>query len=163
MSKIAWLHLSDWYQKGKEFDRDVVRDALLKDIENRTAIAPELEKIDFIIFSGDVARNGKKEEYEAAAEQLFEPLLEKTGVPQDRLFIVPGNHDPDRGMFDRLPQEIALPFRNCDSVNKWLANEEYREDVLKPFFAFEKFVSNAPCILSITDRKRLSPASSITF
>lgn len=81
MHGITWLHLSDWHQKGKDFDRDVVRDALLKDIRARTDIDPALEKIDFIIFSGDVAQNGKKEEYEAAKSQLFDPILAATGVP----------------------------------------------------------------------------------
>lgn len=117
MIKLTWLHLSDWHQKGKEFDRDVVRDALLKDFENRAEIALELEKIDFIVFSGDVAQNGKKEEYDEAVEQLFKPLLEKTGLQPEKLFIVPGNHDIDRSKFDRLPYEIASPFNSKDSKN----------------------------------------------
>jgi hypothetical protein len=39
MSGITWLHLSDWHQKGKDFDRRVVRDALIRDIEDRTKIS----------------------------------------------------------------------------------------------------------------------------
>jgi hypothetical protein len=26
MAGLTWLHLSDWHQKGKEFNREVVRD-----------------------------------------------------------------------------------------------------------------------------------------
>jgi len=55
MAGMTWLHLSDWHQRGKDFDRDVVRDALLEDIRNRAAIHADLAKIDFVIFSGDVA------------------------------------------------------------------------------------------------------------
>ena len=70
---MAYHPLSDSINKeetrdkdeGKDFDQEVVRDALLNDIEKRTEIHPSLEKIDLIIFSGDVAYNGKKEEYEA--------------------------------------------------------------------------------------------------
>jgi hypothetical protein len=29
---LTWLHLSDWHQKGMDFDRKVVRDALIDDI-----------------------------------------------------------------------------------------------------------------------------------
>jgi hypothetical protein len=30
---LTWIHVSDWHQKGKEFDRRVVRDALIEDIK----------------------------------------------------------------------------------------------------------------------------------
>jgi hypothetical protein len=32
MSKVTWLHISDWHQKGEDFGRQVVRDLLMKDI-----------------------------------------------------------------------------------------------------------------------------------
>jgi hypothetical protein len=47
MAGITWLHLSDWHQQGKNFDRQVVRDALIEDILNRASINPDLAKIDF--------------------------------------------------------------------------------------------------------------------
>ncbi len=71
MAGLTWLHLSDWHQKGMEFDRKVIRNALIEDIENRKEIDPNLSKIDFIIFSGDVAFSGKQEEYLGAREELF--------------------------------------------------------------------------------------------
>ncbi|MCP4702172.1 MAG: hypothetical protein GY862_35735, partial [Gammaproteobacteria bacterium] len=52
---ITWLHLSDWHQKGDDFDRKTVRNALLDDIRNRAKISSDLEEIDFMVFSGDVA------------------------------------------------------------------------------------------------------------
>ena len=97
MAGLTWLHLSDWHQKEKDFDRQVVLKAfLIKDIENRKTISLDLEKIDFIIFSGDVAFSGKTEEYQAAKKELFEPILKACGLGPDKLFIVPGNHDIDR-------------------------------------------------------------------
>ncbi len=47
MTKLTWLHLSDWHQKGKEFDRKVVLDGLLADIQDRAKISPDLKRIDF--------------------------------------------------------------------------------------------------------------------
>ena len=90
MTGVTWLHLSDWHQGRKEFDREVVRDKLLDDLENRKDISPDLAKVDFIIFSGDVANSAKPEEYQAANEELFDRILKATGLTPDKLFIVPG-------------------------------------------------------------------------
>jgi hypothetical protein len=38
MTGLTWLHLSDWHQKGTEFDREVVLEALLKDIKRRKSM-----------------------------------------------------------------------------------------------------------------------------
>ena len=65
MAKLTWLHLSDWHQKGPDFDRQVVRDALIRDIRQRADIDGSLAKVDFIVFSGDLAFSGKPEEYKA--------------------------------------------------------------------------------------------------
>ncbi|MBU7582193.1 MAG: SIR2 family protein [Nostoc sp. TH1S01] len=141
MAGITWLHLSDWHQKGKEFDRQVVRDALIRDIEERDKISLDLAKIDFIIFSGDVAYSGKKEEYVAARENLFEPLLEATGLSAERLFIVPGNHDLDRSAFDLLPNSILKPFESNEQVKNWLTNKKKCDRLREPFEAYREFVT----------------------
>ena len=39
MSGLTWLHLSDWHQKGDDFDREVVRDRVAG--RTGTAIAAE--------------------------------------------------------------------------------------------------------------------------
>jgi predicted phosphodiesterase len=110
MTGITWLHLSDWHQKGDTFNRTIVRDRLIEDIRNRKKISGDLEKIDFIVFSGDIAFSGKAEEYEKARECLFTPLLAATGLRPERLFIIPGNHDLDRTALELLPDEILHPF-----------------------------------------------------
>jgi hypothetical protein len=50
MAALTWLHLSDWHQKGKEFNRDVVRDRLLEDIQDRVKrINPQVhDALDYI-------------------------------------------------------------------------------------------------------------------
>jgi len=142
MSGITWLHLSDWHQKGKDFDRKVVRDALIRDIEDRTKISPDLARINFIIFSGDVAFNGKKEEYETVKQELIKPILKASGVKPSRLFIIPGNHDLNRKSFDTF-QEGLLDFLNSyDRVKKWLEDEKDRAKTLEPFKEFTSFVAD---------------------
>jgi formylglycine-generating enzyme required for sulfatase activity len=141
MSGLTWLHLSDWHQKGREFDRDKVRDALLQDIEQRAAIHSDLRTIDFVVFSGDVAYHGVQEEYEAAVEQLFSPVLERAGVGWDRLFVVPGNHDVDRSAFRFLPAELTAPLTTAEQVNEWQTDPEGLECLLRPFQNYRGFLS----------------------
>ena len=106
MTRLTWLHLSDWHQKGNDFDRQVVRGALIKDIEKRIDIDSTLAQVDFIVFSGDLAFSGKQAEYQTAKEFFLDPVLEATGLKRDRLFIVPGNHDLDYDAFELLPPAL---------------------------------------------------------
>ncbi len=143
MGGLTWLHLSDWHQGNKEFNRLVVADALIKDLEERTTnISPDLAKIDFIVFSGDVAHGGKQEEYQAAKVEFFDRLLKATGLGPDRIFIIPGNHDLNRDEFYLLPPELLKPLESETDVQKWIVEERQRRVVLQPFDAFTKFVTN---------------------
>ena len=141
MAGLTWLHLSDWHQGGKEFDREVVRDKLLEDLEKREDISPDLATIDFIIFSGDVAKSAKPEEYQAAKEELFDRILKVTGLSPDKLFIVPGNHDLNRDDLEDLPPALSKPLGSNVDVQKWLDDERKRKILLGPFHAFSDFVT----------------------
>ena len=139
MAGITWLHLSDWHQRGKDFDGDVVREALLEDIRNRESINPDLAKIDFLVFSGDIAFSGQAEEYQAAIKFLFDPLLAALKLGPDRVFIVPGNHDLDQKKFRSLPDELKLPFSKESEIQHWLTTDKDRKYLLLPFSAYEQF------------------------
>jgi len=142
MAGLIWLHLSDWHQKGREFERTKVRDALMKDIRERAGISRCLEKIDFIVFSGDVAYHGVTEEYQAAIDQFFTPLLEAAGVEQDRLFIVPGNHDLEWAALEMLPSDLLQKLNSPHAVNEWLTSERMRRALLEPMTAYCQFVKS---------------------
>ena len=142
MGGLTWLHLSDWHQGSKEFDRQVVGDALIKDLEGRTNISTDLATIDFIVFSGDVAHGGKPEEYQAAKIEFFDRLLKATGLGPDQLFIVPGNHDLNRDEFELLPPALLKPLESDQEVQKWIVEERQRGLVLQPFNSFTKFVTD---------------------
>jgi len=139
---LTWLHLSDWHQKGPDFDRTVVRDKLIQDIQNRKNIHPDLGKIDFIVFSGDLAYHGKKEEFESAWQLFLEPVLKAANVSKDRLVIVPGNHDLDRDSFELLPEPLKKPLTTHEEIIKWLDNETRRQEILKPFKDYTQFIQN---------------------
>jgi hypothetical protein len=144
MSGITWIHLSDWHQRGKDFDREVVRDKLIADISQRAQISSDLNKIDFAIFSGDIAYNGLAAEYDAAINHFFNPLLQATGLGEagrERLFIVPGNHDVNRDFLDVLPSDLPKKLNNSKAVNDWLTDDRKRGALLGPTAAYTNFIS----------------------
>ncbi len=141
MRTVTWLHLSDWHQKGPDFDRVIVRDALIKDLRERERIDPSLAVLDFVVFSGDLAFSGAAAEYQAAQQQLLDPVLAAVGLPRNRLFMVPGNHDLKREHIgEMLPTGLQTPLESDAMVQKWL-NEERVERTLEPFTAYTKFVT----------------------
>jgi len=81
MAVVTWLHLSDLhFQADGQHDRQVVLDALWKDIRERVKrISSELEQIDFILFTGDIAYQGITAEYELAVKifWLYADLWDK--------------------------------------------------------------------------------------
>lgn len=91
---IRFLHLSDLHLRpgnSHAYDQDRVLNGLLEYLKQERGKAP----LDLVFLTGDVGYSGQPGEYARAAEFLSQ-LLEVTGVPGDRLFVVPGNHDVDR-------------------------------------------------------------------
>jgi predicted phosphodiesterase len=151
MAGLTWLHLSDWHQgseafveynKDQAFNRKLLGKKLEQDILDRTKIDKDLAKIDFFVFSGDVAFSGQAAEYKAAIEQFFTPMLEAAGLDKNRLFIIPGNHDIDHRKFQDLPDDLKHPFSSDAEVNQWLTEESDRKSVLIAFEAYENFIDN---------------------
>jgi predicted phosphodiesterase len=138
---VRWLHLSDWHQKGADFDRTVVRDALIDDLRDRCTIDPDFGEIDFVIFSGDAAYHGVKIEFNAARKFFFEPILETLGLEPNRLIIVPGNHDLQRSVVEDLsPGKLQKPLLNTDEVNYWLTDSKRLNRAMEPLEEFSHFV-----------------------
>jgi hypothetical protein len=136
---IVWLHLSDWHQRGRDFDRVVVRDALIEDLRSRDRIARQLSRVDFIVFSGDLAFSGKPEEYETAAREFLTPVLSALALSRDRVFFVPGNHDIDRRDLELLPPLLER-LKDRVTVNAWLTTPARRQALIQPFGAYSEFV-----------------------
>src|ERR1019366_3630436 len=142
MQQLTWLHLSDWHQKGPDFDRGVVRDALIKDLRERERIDPALQQVHFVVFSGDLAFSVRAVEYEGARRNLLDALLQAVGLKPDRLFIVPGNHDLDRDhVYEMLPPELQKPLDTDALVQRWLDGLK-RLRTLEPFNDYRAFVAS---------------------
>jgi predicted phosphodiesterase len=138
---LSWIHLSDWHQKGASFDRKIVRDALLEDIRNRTKISEELERLDFAIFSGDLAFSGKDTEYQLARDEFIDPVLSACGLTHDQFLIVPGNHDLDRSLAENLSFTVSK-FAPREVLDESFKNEDRKGQILSPMAAYSRFVAS---------------------
>lgn len=93
MREIAWLQVSDIHMRVRdEWSQDVVLRALTDSIRARRSQGLNL---DFILATGDLAFSGNKEEYDLV-ERFFDELVAASGVPKERIFCIPGNHDVNR-------------------------------------------------------------------
>jgi predicted phosphodiesterase len=144
-----WLHLSDWHQGYPDFDRQVILEALLDDVKKRAEIASCLEKVDAVIFSGDIAYSGQKQEYDQVTSDLIGPLQEILGHGVKFVF-APGNHDLDRKKTPLIPVEwrqrmslfesgTSVPFRDL------VATDGAYPVLLGPFSEFYSFASRHGC------------------
>ena len=136
--QLCWLHLSDFHLKENDtWSQDVVLKSLLTDVSNRYANGYPL---DFIFITGDLAFSGKSKEY-LIVEDFLCQLLAVTGVPSDRLLIVPGNHDIDRNIeIDAFVGARCL-LKNSVEVDKFLGDEARRRTLFRRQSAFREFAN----------------------
>lgn len=93
MREIAWLQVSDVHIRQRdEWSQDVVLRAMADSIRKRRGQGLAL---DFILATGDLAFSGKQDEYELV-KHFFDELVSASGVPKERIFCIPGNHDVNR-------------------------------------------------------------------
>lgn len=84
---IRILHLSDIHLGTLE-------DAHKYELQLKTDLfcALDVEKLDFLIISGDITNEASSEEYNAAVI-LINSIVKKFGIDTNKIIIVPGNHD----------------------------------------------------------------------
>jgi predicted phosphodiesterase len=119
MGTVSWLHLSDWHHRlPMTFDREKKRDELIKDIEKRADISDALEKIDFVLFSGDITNSGAKDEFQQVKTELVDPIRNAVGkaVP---IYCVPGNHDIQRSDIDLIDADLKTEIAKLTTAEEW--------------------------------------------
>lgn len=119
LHRLRLLHITDLHMRGpRETEHWRRRRVLGKAwLDNLDAIG----QIDLVCFTGDLADRGKADEYAAAGEFLDE-TLGRLGLPRERLFLVPGNHDVDRSIGADAWQTLRthLPDVTAQTVSRWL-------------------------------------------
>ncbi|MCC8999499.1 MAG: tetratricopeptide repeat protein [Candidatus Contendobacter sp.] len=121
--KLRLLHLSDLHERGsREREswrrRRVLGNAWLRNLDELKAAGP----FDLVCFTGDAADWGLAAEY-AAATEFFQATLQHLGVPPERFFLAPGNHDVCRAVAaDDWNTLRANLHRIADQdLSRWLA------------------------------------------
>lgn len=103
---VRILHLSDFhFSPDTKWDSTQLLKSLTKAVADLVGdgLAPDL-----VAITGDVARSGKKKEYDQARDWLDKGLLKKAlrkGFSRSHILIVPGNHDVNRTAVKVTAQE----------------------------------------------------------
>ncbi len=137
-NEITILHISDLHARLSEKDKLQMRvNALLDDI------ALQDLTIDLVVFTGDIAFSGKKEEYELASELLFEPLLRRFQISPKKVFAIPGNHDVDRNLIDTMEESgLKKNLKTSEAAGNAFKNG-YGSKRLTAYFEFFKTKCNS--------------------
>lgn len=137
MSTFSWLLVSDLHLKSTQlkWDQNVVLRDMVRDIENRKV---DFQNISFIIVSGDLAFSGKVEEY-LLVETFLDVLIDTLGLLRSDVFMVPGNHDIDREVSELTFHGSRGEFVNATKVEKYLANKNERNTLVKRLSAYHEF------------------------
>lgn len=134
------LHLSDIHlgKSENKWDSDVVLKSLLEDLSGFSAQENLIPNI--IIFSGDLAYSGVKEQYDLAKEFFNKVSAIFQNTP--KWFVVPGNHDVNRKKIDAAYKQ----YRNtltADIVEKMMTdNTDEFQTFLKRQDDWKDFAQN---------------------
>jgi hypothetical protein len=139
MRPITWLQISDIHMRpGDEWSQDVILRAMAKSIAQART---EGLTLDFALVTGDLAFSGKSNEYELV-KMFLTAISEASGVPREKFFCVPGNHDVDRDKqklcFLGARQQLTSP----NAVDPVLAPDDNLETLLQRQQAYRDFQSS---------------------
>lgn len=139
MRTICWLHISDFHLNEKQSKpQQAVLTAMLDDIKRRCG---DGSTFDFILATGDLAFSGKEVEYNRV-NTFFNDLSVAAGVPRDKIFCVPGNHDVDRERQKSCFTGARYMLQNQTAVYSFIADAEERETLLMRQKNFRQFQEN---------------------
>lgn len=134
---LTWIHLSDLhFRESQTTDENIVLEPLLEDISERS-LKDDMHP-DFIAITGDLAFSGKPSEY-ALAHIFLDKLLGVTRLSPKQLFIVPGNHDVDRGRIPLSVKSLSKSLADREITNTVLDSPEERRLFLSRFAGYAEF------------------------
>ena len=132
---VTWLHVSDFHLSDKgPYNQEVILNALVSSVKRFRA---EGHKPDLIFATGDIAQNGKAQEY-AYATEFFNALLDAAGLEKERLFIVPGNHDVDR----KMGKGLARTLDSNDDADDYFDLKTSSPHLTQKLQAFSEWYNN---------------------
>lgn len=148
------LHISDIHFRAPECTQEndpnrAYRTRMIQDARTR---ARALGGVDAILVGGDIAYRAAPSEY-AAASTWLEQLAKESGCPLERIFVVPGNHDVDRGLISRSRQvrNIHKAIRDASPAHRYrelqaqLGEAATGRALFEPLAAYNEFAARFNC------------------
>lgn len=136
------LHIGDFHFRSNKnvYEQRNIISLFIDDLKKK-------DKIDLVLFSGDLVFNGSKsDDFEKAHDILFRPLIDELKIDSANIFICSGNHDIDRS---ESSEAIINFFSNSETkikknvdLDKWVeSNKKDLEISLQPannYFEYAK-------------------------
>lgn len=152
---VRLLHLSDIHfskRSNTHYDLDQhVRDELSAELKT------QLQHGAFTgcVITGDIAFSGNDIEYDEALKFLS-TLSEELGFPLGSIWIVPGNHDYNRGAADdsRILRDLIRDFRKFKEADlnkqivEYSTSIEHKDKLFNPLTAYNGFAKQFNCDIS---------------
>ena len=136
MRPICWLHISDFHLRpADKWSQDVALESMCQNIKQQHDGGTEF---DFVLVTGDIAFSGKIDEY-LMAENFFNDLQSASGVPVQRIFCVPGNHDVDRSRQKLSFKGARSELSSQNQVDELLAGGDNLDTLLIRQENFRRF------------------------
>lgn len=134
---LSILHLSDFhFTKRKIRDQRVVVDALVKDLET---LCIGHRRPDIVLFTGDLVNAGGDDRHEEAYDFLLSRVAQATGCSDERIFIVPGNHDLSRKVVEETAdthKEWHSLSSDMDGLNRLYGASAFSDVAAQKFEAY---------------------------
>jgi hypothetical protein len=155
------LHLSDIHFKAPQCNTDYdpnrpYRTRMVQSVRDFTA---QLGPVDAILVSGDIAYRADPSEYRAALAWLRE-LATDCRCPPECIYVVPGNHDVDRGVIKRKRsiqnaqkqiRDIA-PAQREGEIQAQFGDADVANALLEPLSAYNDFAKEFNCQVYASER-----------
>jgi GTPase-associated adaptor domain/Calcineurin-like phosphoesterase len=149
------LHISDIHFREPDclnpaMDPDLpYRTLILRDVRERVRV---LGPVGAILIGGDVAFKGHPREFETALTWIRD-LSDASGCPFAKVFVVPGNHDIDRSIVDRVPsvRNARNAIANAQAHHRerelrtQFSDPETGRSLLQPLAAYNDFAKLFSC------------------
>lgn len=160
---MLFLHLSDIHFRSKEVSRDddpngALRDDIVDDVKKMRAKIGR--PADAVLISGDIAFAGAQDEYQFATDWLRDLLCPAAGCGMDDIFVIPGNHDVDRGKAAaRMHKDARATLRQLDgdaadnTLREYLSEPASSQLIFAPLENYNAFAAQFECAIGPYDDK----------
>jgi formylglycine-generating enzyme required for sulfatase activity len=140
---VTWLHLSDMHlSPSNPYERHVILKALVESVEHFRLSREWVP--DLVFATGDIAEKGAAAVFKengptpSLATTFFDDLLRAAKLGRERLFVVPGNHDVERGNGTGLERTLST----AEKVDQYFAPGAKQRHNTDKFEAFRSWYNS---------------------